>query len=103
MIFVGAFLYGLIGLVDRKGELILMEDGIKIKDHGFNHWEYVSSISIEVEKDNENGNKEFLLIWLKDGGEIRCNVTDLDHSSGNILHLARTYKNNSVENNQKAN
>jgi len=93
LIFFGIFLYGLINLITKKSEIILSDEGIEIRNRGFNHWEYVSSISTIVERDNESSDKDYLIIGLKDQTEIRCYITDLDRPPWEILQLARVYKN----------
>ena len=85
----GLLVYGFIGLFAKKGEIILSEEGIEIKNKGFNHWEYVSSISTIVEKDNESSDKDFLIIGLKDHTEGRCSITDLDRPGWVVLRDRR--------------
>jgi hypothetical protein len=96
LIFVGLFAYSLRELIARKPEIILTEEGIEIRAYGWNHWTLINSISMFVEKDSENGNREYLLLELKDGTEIKCMITDFDRSPAEILNLVRAFKNNTL-------
>jgi hypothetical protein len=93
LIFVGLFLYSIRELIIKRPEIILTDEGIEIRDKGWNHWIYINSIGMLVEKDSENGNKEYLIIHLKDSTEIKCLISDLDRTPGEILNLVRAYKN----------
>lgn len=97
IIFFGLFLIYLRELIYKIPEITLDTEGIGIRNSGWNHWDYVDSVSLIVEKDSEGDNREFLLIHLKDSREIKCLVTDLNFKPGEILFLVRSFKNNMAD------
>ncbi len=86
------FLYSVIELIMNKGEIILSDEGIEIRNKGWNHWEYVDSFKTILDKDNQNSDKEYLIIYLKDSTEIKCLVSNLDKSQIEIVGLLKKYK-----------
>ncbi|MBL7747627.1 MAG: hypothetical protein JNM19_09395, partial [Chitinophagaceae bacterium] len=93
VIFFGLFFFGLTRILVRPTEIILSDEGIKIRHHGWNHWEYISSVRTIYEKDTENSNDmEYLVVYLKDGTSIKCIISDLDKSTGEILYFIRQFR-----------
>lgn len=92
LVLVGIFLYSIVDLIRNPEELILSEDGISIRNHGWNHWSLVDSIWIELEKDQENSDKEYLIVKLKGGGSIKKLISSLDKTSFAIYNLVNAFK-----------
>jgi hypothetical protein len=94
LIFSISFFHSIRELFIKKPEIILTEEGIEIRDKGWNHWTDVNSINMLVEKDDENGDKKYLIIHLKDSNKLKCLISDLDRSPGEIINLVSNFKNN---------
>lgn len=93
VIFFGLFFFYLTRILVRPKEITLSEEGIDIRDKGWNHWEYISSVQSIYEKDTENSNDmEYLVVHLKDGTSIKCIISDLDKSTGEILYSIRQFR-----------
>jgi hypothetical protein len=79
-------------LITRKGELIFTEDGLEIRDEGWNHWEYIQSFRTLLESNSENGDKKYLIVQLKDLNEIKYDASELDESFEEIGFLMKKFK-----------
>lgn len=80
-------------LIARKGEITLSEDGIEIRDKGWNHWDYVVSYWTVDENTGENSIDEYLVVQLKDSPKIKCKISNLEKNRLEIIGLIAMYKN----------
>jgi hypothetical protein len=80
-------------LIAGKGEINLSEDGIEIRDKGWNHWDYVDSYWTVDENTGENSIDEYLVVQLKDSSEIKCKISNLEKNRLEIISLIAMYKN----------
>src|SRR5262245_28795758 len=72
-IFFGVFFFYLRWLIFKPTEISLDDDGIYIRGKGWNHWDDVTYYHGEAELATEDSReKEYLIIRLKDGREIKC-------------------------------
>jgi len=92
-IFFGIFFYYLKEFIMQPAEIILSTEGIELRDKGWNHWTYISSVSTFTEKDTENyTDREYLVIRLKDDTKLKCLISDLDRSREEIIDSMRKFK-----------
>jgi high-affinity Fe2+/Pb2+ permease len=54
VVFFGLFLYYLKQFIMQPAEIILSNEGIEIKNKGWNNWNYVSSFWTVAKRDSEN-------------------------------------------------
>ena len=100
-VFIGIFLYCLIGLLKRgEGEIILTEEGVEFKHEGWSHWDYVDTFWVVREYDSESDD-HYLIVRLTDSSEIKCKINDLEKTGGEILALMKEYQGNSFSNKKR--
>ncbi|KYP15750.1 MAG: hypothetical protein A1D16_05265 [Flavihumibacter sp. CACIAM 22H1] len=92
------FSYSAIDLIRNAPQLIISEEGLFVRKHGWYHWDLLDAYWIEVEKDHENEPKEYLMIRLKGGELIKCMIRDFDLSSTEIYSGIDRYKSNYSKN-----
>ena len=93
LLFFGLFFYSIFELIAGKGEITLSEDGIEIRDKGWNHWDYVDSYWTVDENTGENSIDEYLVVQLKDSSEIKFKISNLEKNRLEIIGLIAMYKN----------
>lgn len=69
--------------------ITISEEGIELRQKGWNHWDYISSFSTYELPD---GDGLFLVVTLKDHKIIRKNISDLDKTREEIVQLIKLFK-----------
>lgn len=74
-----------------KGVIIISEEGIELRNMGWNHWDYIASYSI-YEQPDDGPTIPYLNITLKDGTTVSKNMSGLDKSKTEIINEIKKFR-----------
>lgn len=75
----------------RKGEIIIDDNGVRVKGYGLIHWTSIDSFGMIDEPDPEGGKLPYLVIRLKNSREVKCLTFSLDKTGPQIVMIMRRY------------
>jgi hypothetical protein len=87
----GIISYVLKEMIYPKGVIIISEEGIELRNKGWNHWDYIESYSIYEQPDDES-TIDYLNIRLKDGKVISKKIMGLEKNRNQILNEIKKFR-----------